>query len=86
MFPYIAQIRDSIITMEMMRHPGITSYDKDVYEIKLSDGSRIKATSNHKLKLKDNNYNEVSNYKLMIIYGQSSKEKILEKKIDIRKI
>lgn len=47
------------IDIKMMRNPRITGYDKDVYEILLDDGSKIKATPNHKFRLHDGNYKEL---------------------------
>lgn len=77
--------RDGNITIKMMRHPRITGYDKDVYEIKLSDGSTIKATSNHKFKLKDSSYKEVSQLQVGDYLWVGSKKKDIRKKIDIEK-
>lgn len=49
------------VTTKMMRNPRITGYDKDVYEVKLDDGSIFKCTDNHKLLMSDGSYQEVKN-------------------------
>lgn len=47
--------------IRMMRNPRITGYNKPIYAITLDDGSVIKATSNHKFKLKTGEYKSVEN-------------------------
>lgn len=73
------------IVIKMMRHPRITGYDKDVYEIKLFDGSVIKATSNHKFKLRDGNYKEVSQLRAGDYLWVGSKERDIRKNNIIEK-
>jgi ribonucleoside-diphosphate reductase alpha chain len=51
---------DNHIVVKTMRNPRVTGYDKDVYEIKLFDGSVIKATGDHKFKTESGEYKEVS--------------------------
>jgi len=47
--------------IRMMRNPRITGYDQDIYEVLLDDGSKIKCTGNHKLRMKDGSYKEAIN-------------------------
>ena len=47
------------LEIQMMRNPRLTGRQKKVYKITLDDGSTIRATSNHKFRLKNGHYREV---------------------------
>lgn len=47
------------ITIRYMRHPRLTGKKQPVYKITLDDGSTIKATANHKFRVKSGEYREV---------------------------
>jgi len=47
------------ISIRTMRHPRITGYKQPIYKVTLDDGSIIRATDNHKMKLTDGNYKRV---------------------------
>jgi hypothetical protein len=47
------------VVVRSMRHPRLTGKNQPVYSIHLDDGSVIKATSNHKFRLRTGEYKEV---------------------------
>jgi len=51
------------IVVKMMRHPRVTGYNEDIYEVKFDDGSIVKVTGNHKFRLKDGSYKETKTLK-----------------------
>lgn len=51
------------IAIRYMRHPRLTGKKQPVYRIVLDDNSSIKATGNHKFRLKSGEYKEVSDLK-----------------------
>ncbi len=55
------------ITIRYMRNPRVTGKSSAVYKVCLDDGSSVKATANHKFRLKTGEYREVENLK----YGDS---------------
>ena len=79
---------DNRVVVKTMRNPRVTGYDKDVYEIKLFDGSVIKATGDHKFKTESGEYKEVSELRAgdglwvgskVLQYAESSMLEIWEK-------
>lgn len=54
---------DGNLVIKMMRHPRITGYNEDIYEVKLDDGSSIKVTGNHEFRMKDGSYKEAKDLK-----------------------
>ncbi len=59
------------LDIQLMRNPRITGYKKKVFKVTLDDGSVIRATSNHKFRLKKGEYRETKDLKpgdsLMIV-------------------
>lgn len=51
------------LAIKMMRHPRVTGYNQEIYEIKLDDGSSIKVTGNHEFRMKDGSYREAKDLK-----------------------
>ena len=47
------------IAVRTMRHPRVTGRNVPVFTIKLDDGSTIRATANHKFRLRDGTYRQV---------------------------
>ena len=48
------------VTIRQMRNPRVTGQREPVYKILLDDGSSVRATANHKFRLKTGDYKEVS--------------------------
>ncbi|CAK0760322.1 ribonucleoside-diphosphate reductase alpha chain [Gammaproteobacteria bacterium] len=67
--PVFCYDNDNKIVIRTMRHPRVTGYNNQVYKVTLEDGTIIRATSEHKLKLSDNSYKPVKD----IIPGDSLK-------------
>ena len=55
------------VAVRYMRNPRITGKDREVYKIILDDGSVVKATADHKFRLKSGEYKEIKN----LSYGDS---------------
>ncbi len=55
------------IVIKMMRNPRITGYNQPIYKIHLDDGSIVRATGNHKFKIRNGDYKEV----LALVEGDS---------------
>lgn len=51
------------LDIQLMRNPRITGYKKKVFKVTLDDGSVIRATSNHKFRLKKGEYREAKDLK-----------------------
>jgi ribonucleotide reductase alpha subunit len=51
------------VVVRYMRHPRLTGKNQPVYKVVLDDGSVIKATANHKFKMKSGEYKEVEKLK-----------------------
>lgn len=51
------------VVIRLMRNPRLTGKKKAVYKIRLDDGSIIRATENHKFKIKSGEYKEVRELK-----------------------
>lgn len=52
------------IVIRYMRHPRVTGYKSRILKIQLDDGSFIRVTENHKIKLKDGQYVEAKDLKM----------------------
>lgn len=50
--------------VRVMRNPRITGYKQDIYKVTLDNGSTVRATYNHKLRLKDGIYKEIKDLKI----------------------
>ena len=48
----------SEVDIRLMRHPRITGYDQDVYEVVFEDGSFARCTNNHKWRLTSGEYKQ----------------------------
>jgi ribonucleotide reductase alpha subunit len=57
------------ITIKTMRNPRITGYKQPIYKIILDDGSIIRCTGNHKIRLKDETYKQAKD----LVSGDSLK-------------
>lgn len=55
------------IAVRYMRHPRLTGKRQEIYSVTLDDGSVIRATGNHKLRMKSGEYKSVTDLK----YGDS---------------
>jgi intein/homing endonuclease len=55
------------LIVRMMRSPRITGYNQPIYKLTLDDGSIIRATGNHKFKLRNGEYKELTE----LVYGDS---------------
>lgn len=55
------------LAIRTMRNPRITGFSEKIYKLTLDDGSIIKATGNHKFRLKNGNYKTLNELK----YGDS---------------
>ena len=62
--PVLACNDDGTITVKWMRHPRLTGFSKDIYRVILENDCYIDCTSNHKLRLVDGSYKEVSKLEL----------------------
>ena len=51
------------LSIQTMRNPRITGYNKKVYKVTLEDGLSIRVTDNHKFRLKDGTYKKASDLK-----------------------
>ncbi|MBD3197031.1 MAG: hypothetical protein GF317_18400 [Candidatus Lokiarchaeota archaeon] len=51
--PVYCKDDNGITHIRMMRNPRITGYNKEIFEVLLDDGSKIKCTGNHKFILRD---------------------------------
>lgn len=51
------------LDIQIMRNPRVTGYKKKVFKVTLDDGSVIRATANHKFRLKRGEYREVRDLK-----------------------
>ena len=51
--PVYCKDKKGLTRIRMMRNPRITGYEKEIFEVKLDDGSTIKCTGNHKFLLRN---------------------------------
>lgn len=58
--PVLACNDSGEIVTKLMRHPRLTGFSKDIYRVILENDCYIDCTSNHKLRLVDGSYKEVS--------------------------
>lgn len=62
--PVLACNDSGEIVTKLMRHPRLTGFSKDIYRVILENDCYIDCTSNHKLRLVDGSYKEVSKLEL----------------------
>ena len=62
--PVYCQGIGGILRIRMLRHPRITGYNEDIYEVKFDNGSVLKCTKNHKIILKNGNEKEAGDLKV----------------------
>src|SRR5664279_568369 len=51
------------IAVRIMRHPRVTGRNMPIFTVRLDDGSTIRATANHKFRLRDGSYRQVRDLK-----------------------
>jgi hypothetical protein len=57
--PVFALDSASNVTVRIMRNPRVTGHSVAIYKVTLDDGSIVRTTANHKLRLKSGEYKEV---------------------------
>ncbi|MBI2406247.1 MAG: HNH endonuclease, partial [Candidatus Harrisonbacteria bacterium] len=65
--PVFCLDKKGAVVIRTMRNPRVTGQRMPVYNIILDDGSSVRATANHKFRLKDGSYKEVG----QLAYGDS---------------